>query len=214
VTTLLLRLAGPFQAWSSSPRLPIQPTDHEPTFSGVVGLIACAQGRGRSESIDDLARLQMGVRVDRPGTVMVDFQTAFGGHAARPADPVLSWRHYLADAAFLVGLEGPEEILYAIDEALYRPAWPLYLGRRCCLPGVPVWLPGGGLRELSLEQALRSEPWAPRDDEDVPPNPLRLVLPGDAGGERRMDVPLSFAPGHRSCGPRYVRHARTQAAVA
>lgn len=206
MTTLLIRLAGTHQSWSSGPRLPIQPTEREPTASGVVGLLACALGRTRSEPIDDLARLPMGVRVDREGRDTIDFQTAFGGHDARPAEPVLTEKHYLADASFLVGLEGPLRQLQEIEGALRRPRWPLYLGRRACIPSLPAWLPGGGLRDVPLEVALRQEPWRPRGDEE-PPTMLRLVLPGMPGGERRMDVLLSLS--ERTFGPRYVRHDRT-----
>ena len=39
----------------------------EPSKSGVLGLICAALGRDRSESLDDLASLRMGVRVDREG---------------------------------------------------------------------------------------------------------------------------------------------------
>jgi CRISPR system Cascade subunit CasD len=211
VTTLLIRLAGTHQTWCSGPRLPIQPTEREPTASGVAGLMACALGRTRSDPIDDLSRLPMGVRVDREGRDGIDFQTAFGGHVARPAEPVLSQRHYLLDADFLVGVEGPRRQLEEIEEALRQPFWPLYLGRRACIPSVPVWLPGGGLRDLPLEVALRQEPWRPRGEED-PPAALRLVLPTHAGGERRMDVLLSLSD--RTFGPRYVRHDRAPAVMA
>jgi CRISPR system Cascade subunit CasD len=212
VTTLLLRLAGPQQSWCSVPHLPIQPTEREPTASGVVGLMACALGRTRSEPIDDLSRLPMGVRVDREGRDILDFRTAFGGHVARPSEPVLSQVHYLADASFLVGVEGPRSQLKDIEGALRRPYWPLCLGRRAYIPSVPVWLPGGGgLRDLPLEVALRQEPWRPRSDE-APPAMLRLVLPAMPGGERRMDVLLSLS--ERRFGPRYVRHDRAPAVLA
>ncbi len=190
MTTLLIRLAGTHQSWSSGPRLPIQPTEREPTASGVVGLLACALGRTRSEPIDDLARLPMGVRVDREGRDTIDFQTAFGGHDARPAEPVLTEKHYLADASFLVGLEGPLRQLQEIEGALRRPRWPLYLGRRACIPSLPAWLPGGGLRDVPLEVALRQAA-APAPAREGPVQAAvwlsRMVL-----NTRRWDVPADL----------------------
>jgi CRISPR system Cascade subunit CasD len=43
-------------------------------------------------------------------------------------DTVLSDRFYLADADFLVGLEGDLPFLKVLDAALRRPVWPLFLG--------------------------------------------------------------------------------------
>lgn len=74
MSVLLLRLAGPMQAWGDSARFVRRTTRHEPTKSGVVGLLASALGRGREESVEDLAQLEMGVRADQPGTLLRDFQ--------------------------------------------------------------------------------------------------------------------------------------------
>jgi CRISPR system Cascade subunit CasD len=113
----------------------------------------------------------MGVRVDREGVLKMDFHTAGGSHrrgdrygvaradgSGPSKDPVVSRRYYLADADFLVGLEGEdEELLKKLDAALLRPRWPLYLGRKAFIPGYLVRI---GLLRLSLEEALRSSPLA------------------------------------------------------
>src|SRR5690554_858091 len=108
--TLLIRLVGPQQSWGTSSRFDYRDTELAPTKSGVVGLLAAALGRSRDEDVTDLAGLVMGVRADRPGVPMIDYHTALDVVLSngKPGDTVLSRRTYLADAAFLVGLESED----------------------------------------------------------------------------------------------------------
>lgn len=76
MSVLLLRLAGPLQAWGSAARFARRTTESAPTKSGVIGLLAAAQGRPREADLSDLAALRFGVRIDQPGTRVRDFQTA------------------------------------------------------------------------------------------------------------------------------------------
>ncbi len=232
MTTLLLRLAGPMQSWGTQSRFTVRDTGLEPSKSGVLGLLWNALGRGREERPDDpwpaladLARLRMGVRVDREGRPAVDYHTAGGAHRAgeqygvatvdrdKGSRPVVSHRSYLADADFLVGLEGDPHLLAVLDAALRVPARPLYLGRRAFVPGIPVRLPdapplGPGMREEGLREALTRSPWVrdPARRRESVPERLRLILEAEAGtgGEVRQDVPFSFAPTARRYGLRYV----------
>ena len=179
--------------------------------------------------MEDLARLRMGVRVDREGVMQTDYHTVGGTHRSADAgygvarfggatpEPVQSWRRYLADADFLVGLEArtPEDeaLLRQLDDALAHPVWPLYLGRRAFVPGEPVRLPdapplGPGLRVgQTLEQALHFYPWPERrpGERAEPPTQLRVVLEDPEGDQTRMDIPVSFAPLDRRYLPRTVR---------
>lgn len=120
--TLLLRLAGPMQSWGTHSRFSIRDTGREPSKSGVIGLLCAALGRPREEPVDDLARLLMGVRIDREGRLLRDFQTALDvvkASGARSDHAVLSNRDYLADADFLVGLCGNSlPLLQRLDDAL------------------------------------------------------------------------------------------------
>ena len=210
MAVLLLRLAGPMQAWGVRSRFTVRSTELAPTKSGVIGMLAAAVGRRRTDPIEDLIKLRFGVRKDQPGTVIRDFHTArtLDGRSSMP----LSNRYYLADAVFLAGIEGDEALLEGIDEALRHPAFPLYLGRRSCPPTHPVSL---GLREAALLDALRAEPWLASEwfrrrrreglnaeiliDQEAVPIKERA---GDARGSR--DVPLSFDPRRRDYGFREV----------
>ena len=73
---------------------------------------------------------------------MRDYHTAQNVRRADPTkgtqDTVLSERFYLADADFLVGLEGDRAFLERLDTALRRPVWPLFLGRKAFVPSLPV----------------------------------------------------------------------------
>lgn len=217
--TLLLRLAGPMQSWGTASRFTERDTGMEPSKSGVIGILCAALGKPREErpedggrwpSLAELARLRMGVRIDAPGRVGVDFQTAGGGRlGTRPygvakadgskPDSVMSWRYYLEDAAFLVGLEsGNRALLERLHVALREPVWPLYLGRKSYVPSSPIFLPDG-LREGGLETVLAQYPPLVVSGQER----VRVVVDqAEPSGEVRMDVPLDFA--RRLFGIRYV----------
>jgi len=190
--TLLLRLVGPMQSWGVSSRFTVRDTGREPSKSGVVGLLAAALGRPRHAPIADLAALRMGVRVDREGRVEMDYHTAQQVYKAGGGlkDTEVSRRYYLADAAFLVGLEGGDlDFLRRLHAALRNPKWPLYLGRKAFVPACPVWLPDG-LREAEpLEDALTRYPLTTSRSSGPY---LRLVVEDPTGPIVRPDQPLSF----------------------
>lgn len=181
-----------------------------------MGLLCAALGKPRLEAtgnglptLSELAALRMGVRVDQPGSFLMDYHTASDVRKADGGmkDTVLSYRHYLADACFLVGLEGDRPLLTRLDEALRRPVWQLALGRKSCVPSMPVRLPdekpqGPGLTDLPLEQALQSIPLICRQGRAD--SRIQLVIEQTGlSGETRLDVPLGFAA--RRFGSRVVQ---------
>jgi len=206
MSVLLLRLAGPMQSWGSTSRFARRDTQREPTKSGVLGLLAAAQGRRRTDDIEDLLGLAFGVRVDQEGRLLRDFQTA---HRVDGTALPLTDRYYLSDAVFVAAVEGEDSLVEALDAAVRQPAFPLYLGRRSCPPSLPIAL---GLREAPLEQALRDEPWQAAEwyRRKMPLNTVALRMVRDAeDGEltdTARDVPLSFDPRHRRYGWRSVAY--------
>lgn len=205
--TLLLRLSSPMQSWGTTSRFDERDSQLEPSKSGVLGLICAALGRDRAEPVDDLARLKMGVRVDREGLLMRDYQTATGVmSAAGKVDlerTVISPRYYLSDAAFLVGLEGGDRsLLEQIHAALRAPVWPLALGRKSFPPGEPVCLEDG-LRDETLRSSLLAYPRIIAARQVHRDSPIRLILEHESVGAVRLDQPVApFA--QRRFGPRYV----------
>lgn len=215
--TLLLRLVGPMQSWGTTSRFDQRDTGKEPSKSGVLGLVAAALGIDRENwtDLEPITRLSMGVRHDRPGVPKRDYQTA--GCAATDtiikADRsqakgggVVSQRFYIADAAFLVGLECEDRsLLERIHAALRDPFWPLALGRKSYVPSESIWLETG-LREGPLRDVFTSWPWiATQRPWEVPPEKLLVSFePEDGSGVLKMDQPLSsFA--ERRFGARFVR---------
>ena len=189
MSTLLLRLAGPMQAWGAEAQFEIRKTNREPTKSGVIGLLAAALGLRRDDPPAELAKLHFGVRVDREGVLLRDF------HMARDKKTsYVTTRYYLCDAVVLAGVSGEDEaLMQRLAEAVTHPAFPLYLGRRSCPPEGRVSL---GLRNLPLEEALRREP-ALACSERNQPDRMRMVLDTPGGPARVRDVPISFSPYHR-----------------
>ena len=215
---LFLRLEGPLQSWGVQSRHRFRETAPEPTKSGVIGLIACCMGRRRGESLEDLAALRMGVRVDRPGALIRDYHTvgAKAGvmsaegkvkHTATTGQPetLLTDRFYLCDASFLVALAGDRGVLDGVEERVRAPIWPPFLGRKCCPPSVPLF--AGRSSAQDVLEALASHPWRPRLPGSATPDRLRCVveaLPTDDGAVLCYDCPTSFA-GPRPMRGRYVR---------
>jgi CRISPR system Cascade subunit CasD len=202
MTALVLKLAAPMQSWGDRSRFVRRETRTEPTKSGVLGLLAAAQGRRRTDPLEDLLQLRFGVRIDQPGRLIRDFQTAksLDGKTVMP----LSYRYYLSDAVFLAVVEGDDSLIRTIDRALRDPVYPLYLGRRSCPPAGPV---NQGLRDADLVDVLADEEWAAAGwyrrrhrDPDVPVTVTRDALDPAENGEVIRDLPLSFDPERREYG--------------
>lgn len=219
--TLLMQLVGPMQSWGVQSHFTHRDTGLEPSKSGVIGLLCAALGKPRDEnhadnagkpSLAGLAALRMGVRVDREGLVKMDYHTAGKSGYLRAKgdierkDLIVSERFYLADAAYLVGLENKEpDLLKLLDYRLRHPVWALYLGRKAFVPGVPVWLKDGLKLDMGLEEALAkgySRLAAGRNGE----RRARLMIEdAERGSIVRPDQPLSFAWEQRQFTVRRVR---------
>ncbi len=216
MATLLLRLVGPMQSWGTTSRFTQRDTRNEPSKSGVIGLLAAALGIPREDwtDLEPLTRLAMAVRHDQPGMSKKDYQTAAcassdviiraDGSLAKDGG-VVSDRFYLADAAFLVGLESPDRsLLEKAHAAIRNPAWPLALGRKSYVPSESIWIEDG-LNDAPLLEALRTHPWlgSKRPWESFPER-LRVSLESaDGSGLMVMDQPLSSFS-ERRFGARFI----------
>ena len=198
---LLLRLEGALQSWGDHAKWDVRDSGDFPSKSGVVRLLACAMWleRGDPEIADLSARLRMAVRADRPGVRMLDFQTVRGDPLynaegkPRPGNTILSPRWYLQGASFLAALETTDGWLERIVAALKRPAWPICLGRKNCVPSRPV-LEGVTEAYSDLMDAIKRHPIAWRREDGVEPGIFyyesELSQPG-AGSYTRADHRVS-----------------------
>ncbi|MFI5758144.1 type I-E CRISPR-associated protein Cas5/CasD [Streptomyces sp. NPDC051569] len=212
MSVLTLCLAGPLQSWGSAARFVRRTTESAPTKSGVLGMLAAAQGlaRGDDEGLARLGALRFGVRIDQPGTRVRDFQTAH--HAVTGKSMPLSERFYLADAVFVAAVEGERAFIDDLHSALRTPVHPVFLGRRSCPPARPVEL--GVHHDDDLEQALRAEPWQAsawyqqlrRRHGTVPLVIMREPRPDEPAelADTLRDQPLSFAAEQRKHALRSV----------
>ncbi|MCK1816236.1 type I-E CRISPR-associated protein Cas5/CasD [Streptomyces sp. XM4011] len=218
MSVLLLRLAGPLQSWGSAARFTRRTTENAPTKSGVIGLLAGAQGRSRESDLTDLAALRFGVRIDQPGARLRDFHTAH--HADSGKSMPLSERFYLTDAVFVAGVEGDDLLLDELYAALRAPHFLPYLGRRSCPPSRPVDMgrPVRGRLEETLRDARwQASAWYRRrigrlHDDDRPELDLLLDSPpGRTPDVTIRDAPLSFDQRHRRYALRGVHATRVAA---
>ncbi len=234
MNTLFLRLEGPMQAWGLRARWSERDTADAPTKSGIIGLLGCALGLRRDDArlraLSD--ELRMGVRIDLPGTLMRDYHTTGGGRfVLAPAkshfhdqpytggvlsaevskgrikvkpETDVSERYYLADASFRVALQG-ETNLEELASAVQQPVWPLFLGRKSCVPSAPIY---DGLGQFADLPTALSEPTFSRRVwqawERQRPDRLRALIETDPGdGNRQYDN--IGTPGYRLFRPRFVR---------
>lgn len=217
--SVVLRLEGPMQSWGTQGRFGIRDTDAEPSKSGVIGLVGCALGMPRDDeaTLARLGALAFAVRVDREGKALRDYHTIGGGRFRGDTD-YEAWnsggttpteRHYLADACFTVALGGDDHgFVDAVAEAVQNPRWPLFLGRKSCVPSRPPFVSVVALAPDEAVRAAAAEPDLERP-EAREARRMRLVLecePGD-GAVPRDDVPLSFKRYGRKHGRRFVRTA-------
>ena len=158
MSTLLLRLAAPMQAWGVDSDFETRRTLPYPTKSGVIGMLAAALGRSRQDSLEDLNQLRFGVRIDQEGELLRDFHTARPEGKSDNAS-YTTVRYYLCDAIFLVGLESENKaFLEQLEYCLCHPVYPLFLGRRSCPITLPLVLEFG--KKISLQHSRERSGWS------------------------------------------------------
>ena len=129
-----------------------------PGRSAILGLIAAAQGRERTDEdahqqLD--SSLYYAVRTDAPGRPVIDYHTAQTPKARKgrmfstrreelqssDLNTVLSTREWRADACFTVALWPRPDVSLDLDGiagVLRRPCFVLYLGRKAAPLGLPL----------------------------------------------------------------------------
>lgn len=174
---LIFRLYGILASWGEIAVGERRSSWSRPSKSAVLGLVAAALGLKRQEN-DRHAALAEGygfaIRVDAPGVPLRDFHTVQTAHSrdvkklqkkdARPLTrgrelsvkvrvTILSQRDYYADALYTAALWARHNApisLFNISNALLRPEFALYLGRKSCplsLPLAPEVIKAGDLFE-------------------------------------------------------------------
>lgn len=226
---IAVRLEGPLQSWGGSAAGDDRPTHDFPTRSGVLGLLGAALGIDR-EDIEGLLALERGLafatRVDRAGSLLVDYHTAQGvpevdSGSRQKSSTVVTRRRYLCDASFvalLVEREGSGIDLAELLYALRYPRFALSLGRRACTPSVPFVERDAGVLEAASWRELFDlvplpEPEYGRDRADRGPRDVWLdeeLLGADEHRGTLRKIVLRdrlIGPGPRMFFDRTVLHA-------
>jgi CRISPR system Cascade subunit CasD len=220
-----MRLEGPFQSWGERGKWSMRDTAPEPTKSGIVGILACALGWGEDDPIRELAfSLRIGVRCDHvpQRAPLVDYHTVGGGYQTsihRQADGKLkynkgeahteqTWRSYLVESSFLIALmtiTNSPDITRRLADALQNPVWPVYLGRKSCIPSRPLF--DRLAKATDLDEALRAEPLYARSVHELGKvRKVRTVVESPSqrsGTVRRFDQRISRT--QRTFAPRHTR---------
>ncbi|MDA0636630.1 type I-E CRISPR-associated protein Cas5/CasD [Nonomuraea sp. MCN248] len=202
---LVLRLGGPLQSWGEHSAFTDRDTQRFPTRSGLIGLFAGAHGMRRGEDLSRFDDLAFTIRIDRPGIPTMDFHTVGGGRARHQTVPtaeggrrsvetatIVTRRHYLADAVFIVGVSGPKDTIDTLAERLEQPCWQPYLGRRSCPPDPPLLL--RRVQDPFVELAERV-PVCRTYQEGAQVDFVREGTHSEAASVAELaDVPVSFTP--------------------
>lgn len=183
----MLRLDAPLMSFGSVVVDQINPIDRFPGRSLITGLLGNALGLDHAETAA-LALLQQRLRHasrwDTEPELLVDYQTVDlgqdfmedtgwttrGRREDRGKGDATSgthqrWRHYWANGSATVALTLIDVPCFEhavslddIEAALQRPARPLFIGRKTCVPAEPLLL--GRRSAPSLRAALTAEPLA------------------------------------------------------
>lgn len=162
---LALWFESPIQSWSIDSKFSLRSTFSFPTKSGIAGIILSSLGRGGEEkeflrnfaSLRETAISFKDKNSNSSTSNMIDFQVVGNdfdendewelnmipkkrdGGKAVGGGSKLTYRHYLQNAYFGVVQEINESIAGEVIDGLQNPHWPIYLGRRCCIPSYPIY---------------------------------------------------------------------------
>lgn len=140
--TITIRLEGIMQSYgesSDAPTANYKTTGDHPTKSAIIGMIASALGYRRDdERIESLNKLSYAVRIDQPGSQMVDYQNVRYRDKNRVIN-TQTWHYNLQEAVFLAAVSSQDDkAIEKIEYALHHPRFALFLGRRSNVPFGPL----------------------------------------------------------------------------
>lgn len=160
---ILMWLEAPLQSWGYDSKFNRRDTLNFPTKSGLLGMICCGRGASgeQREWLESWQNtdMQLAAYVRQASSqkashlpMLRDFHMVGSGyddsdpwqrlHIPKTAEgkkavgtgSKLTYRNYLQDIAFAVALEVPSFLHGETVQALTRPVWDLYIGRKSCTP--------------------------------------------------------------------------------
>ncbi|WP_018268673.1 type I-E CRISPR-associated protein Cas5/CasD [Methylosinus sp. LW4] len=152
---LLFQLVAPLGSFGDVAVGERRETGARPSHSALAGLLGAALGLERADprQAEFAAALAFASRRDRLGPLIVDYHTTQTPptrkgttwatrreELAGKRNTILSRRDYRADCAFLIACGALEQSLFtleSLEQALRKPVFTLYLGRKSCPLGLP-----------------------------------------------------------------------------
>ena len=155
---LIIRLAGPMQAWGQPTFEGSRPVAAFPTRSGLLGVLGACLGIRREDknTLQQLAdSVRFAVRCDertlaeKPlrASKLTDYHTVQDARkdyrGTDSHETIQTWREYLCDAQFTVTIWCTSDAsigLNVLTEKVRKPVFTPYLGRRSCPLSQPLYL--------------------------------------------------------------------------
>ncbi|MCD6009248.1 type I-E CRISPR-associated protein Cas5/CasD [Halomonas sp. IOP_31] len=187
---LVFRLYAPMASWGEAAVGETRPTATYPGRSAIIGLIGAALGIRRDDDAGQQSlrkSLAVAVKQRSPGLLLRDYHTiqvpasqskvSYRSRREELSVPkatlntILSTRDYRCDGLWVVALRLASDAAWSLDElrnALEKPRFTLYLGRKACplaAPLMPVVVEANHWREAldhGFESGLNTEKtWLP-----------------------------------------------------
>lgn len=161
---LLFQLQAALSSWGEAAVGDFRPSSDRPTQSGLIGLLGAALGLERSDEAAHAAlrdgyayataQLARGSLLRDYQTVQVPPRSSLKGRPqatrrqelampSRELSTIVSTRDYAQGAHHLVAVQARDGVvrwpLADLAQALRAPRFVLYLGRKSCPPGAPLW---------------------------------------------------------------------------
>ncbi|GFE57226.1 type I-E CRISPR-associated protein Cas5/CasD [Geobacter sp. AOG1] len=206
---LVFHLYGPMAAWGDVAVGEYRPSFAHPSKSAIIGLLAAALGIRRDEDAQQKSFAEAcsyAVRVDAMGTLLRDYHTiqvpssgtvrnpkTFHTRKAELADSdlntILSSRDYRCDAVYTVAVTLRDDAPCSVKdlaEALRKPVFTLYLGRKSCplaFPLSPLVITAESVKETMAKAHV------PEELHDlIHEKPSLVYWEGEQGGYEREQV--------------------------
>jgi len=204
---LAIYLDGPMQSWGYMSKFDQRTSLAYPTKSGIIGMLCAAMGIPKSDigRLAEIADLEMSTYVLSPLNRINDFHTVGGGFDKKKhsqnivkkasgsiGNTVVTHREYLLNAKFAVILSGKPDLLQQLESALKNPLWGVWLGRKSCVPTVPISHGCHDSTENALESAKSAYLKTYNKKCEVRRTVSEVAKFAD-GSDSLMDIPVNFA---------------------
>ena len=156
---LILKLQSPMQAWGRETFEGLRPSELFPGRSALLGLLGACLGVDRTDRLHQqslASSVAFAVRVDKQGQKMTDYHTVKNARVnyqgLKSHETIQTWREYWQDACYTVAIWSLEQApinLSDIEQALTKPVYTPFLGRRSCPITRPLFE-----QKVSAENAL------------------------------------------------------------